>query len=105
MLSVQIYKKLVRRVTIYYLFCFLVHAEWINSSVSIVTLEQRISRLGQYINEGQWRHQLVSTCCDYEDLEDDVFDDQSGFFSDDSDLDLDVGKSEGKMCSAQGEDA
>ena len=30
-------------------------------------------------------------------MEDDVIDDQSGFFSDDSDLDLDVGKSEGKI--------
>ena len=93
-----------RKFTIYYLCCSLVHAEWINSSVSIVTLEQRISRLGQYINEGQWRHQLVSICCDYEDLEDDVFDDPSGFFSDDSDIDLDVGKSEGKTSGGQGEE-
>lgn len=65
--------------------------------MSIVTLDQRISRLGQYINEGQWRYQLVSTCCDYEDMEDDVIDDQSGFFSDDSDHDFDVEKNEGKI--------
>jgi hypothetical protein len=67
------------------------------TSVSLATLDQRISRLGQYINEAQWRYQLVSTCCDVEDLEDDVIDDQSSFFSDDSDLDLDIGKCEGKV--------
>lgn len=66
------------------------------TSVSLATLDQRISRLGQYINEAQWRYQLVSTCCVVDDSEDDVTEDQSSFFSDgDSDLDVDIGKSEG----------
>ncbi|XP_028414314.1 zinc finger FYVE domain-containing protein 26-like isoform X2 [Dendronephthya gigantea] len=71
-----------------------VYADWMKTSVSMATLDQRISRLSQYINEAQWRYQLVSTCCDVDDLEDDVMDDQTGFFSDDSDLDLEVGKDE-----------
>lgn len=34
--------------------------DWLHTSVSPSTMEQRISRLGQYINEAQWRFQLVS---------------------------------------------
>lgn len=33
---------------------------WLHTSVNQSTMEQRISRLGQYINEAQWRFQLVS---------------------------------------------
>ena len=39
----------------------------------------------------------MSTCCDVDDLEDDVMDDQTSFFSVDSDLDLQSGKSEGNV--------
>lgn len=67
------------------------------TSVSLTTLDQRVSRLSQYINEAKWRYQLVSTCCDVDDLEDDVMDDQTSFFSVDSDLDLQSGKSEGNV--------
>ena len=72
------------------------------TSVCLVTLDQRISRLGQYINEAQWRHQLVSTCCNIDEFEDDFVEDQSSFFSDDSDIDLDIGKSEGTMFYCRG---
>ena len=34
--------------------------EWLQTSVSHSSMEQRISRLGQFINEAQWRFQLVS---------------------------------------------
>lgn len=34
--------------------------DWLHTSVNQGTMEQRISRLGQYINEAQWRFQLVS---------------------------------------------
>lgn len=34
--------------------------DWVHTSVNQSTMEQRISRLGQYINEAQWRLQLVS---------------------------------------------
>lgn len=34
--------------------------DWLQTSVMRSSMEQRISRLGQYINEAQWRFQLVS---------------------------------------------
>lgn len=34
--------------------------DWLQTSVLRNTIEQRTSRLGQYINEAQWRFQLVS---------------------------------------------
>jgi hypothetical protein len=71
------------------------------TSVSLANLDQRISRLGQYINEAQWRYQLVSTCCDVEDLDDDVIDDQSNSCSDDSDLDVNAEKN-GKLMNKVG---
>ena len=50
------------------LFCFYVgrseqsseSEEWLQTSVRHSSMEQRISRLGQFINEAQWRFQLVS---------------------------------------------
>ncbi|XP_048586399.1 zinc finger FYVE domain-containing protein 26-like isoform X2 [Nematostella vectensis] len=34
--------------------------DWIRSSVFANSLDQRVSRLGKYIGEAEWRHQLVS---------------------------------------------
>ena len=56
----------------------------------MTTLEQRISRLGQYINEAQWRHQLVSTCCHGYESDDETTEDLSNFSSDgDSEVEQD----------------
>ena len=68
-----------------------VKADWIKTSISISTLEQRISRLGQYINEAQWRHQLVSTCCNGDEFEDDMPEETNTAYSSDGDGDLDQG--------------
>lgn len=68
---------------------------WMKTSISLASLDQRISRLAQYLNEAQWRYQLVSTCCDIDDVEDDVKYDQSIVYSDESELDTDAEECEG----------
>ena len=44
----------------------------------------------------------MSTCCNIDEFEDDFVEDQSSFFSDDSDIDLDIGKSEGRIFYCRG---
>ena len=61
------------------------------TSITLGTLEQRISRLGQYINEAQWRHQLVSTSCNDIELEDEV-PEEATTFSSDGDSDIEQGR-------------
>ena len=51
----------------------------------MTNLEQRVSRLGQYINEAQWRYQLVLSCCDGNKPNDEFTEEQASFTSDDDD--------------------